>query len=75
MGALIALLELSSKIFNYLYNFGENLEIIDNFYVVSKKVNKFLKLKEEEKENYIYNLNGEIIFSNVTIYIKNKPWC
>lgn len=73
MGSLIALLDLASKIFDYLYSFGENLEIIDNFYVVSKKVNKFLKLKEEEKENYIYNLNGEIIFSNVTIYIKNKP--
>ncbi len=72
MGSLTALSNLAGKIFNYLYNFGENLEIIDNFYVVTKKINKLLNLKEEEKQNYSYDLNGEIIFSNVKIYVGNK---
>lgn len=73
MGSLTALSNLAEKIFDCIYAFGENLEVIDDFYVVSKKINKLLKLKEENKENYLYDLNGEIIFSNVTVYIDNKP--
>lgn len=72
MGSLTALSNLAGKIFDCLYRFGENLEIIEDFYVVTKRINKLLKLEEEEKENYIYDLNGEIIFSNVTIYVDNK---
>lgn len=72
MGALVALHTFAGKIFDYLYTFGNNLEIIDSFQVVTKKINKLLEQKEEEKTNYIYDLNGEIIFSNVTIYIENK---
>lgn len=72
MGALVSLHTLAGKIFDCLYNFGENLEIIDNFQVVCNKINKMLKLKEENKENYLYNLDGRIIFSNVSIYINNK---
>lgn len=72
MGMLVALHSLAEKIFDYIYSFGDNLDIIDDFQVVTKKINKLLKLKEEKKENYLYDLNGEIIFSNVTIYINNK---
>ena len=72
MGALVSLHTLAGKIFDCLYNFGENLEIIDNFQVVNKKINKLLKLKEENKDNYLYNLDGSIIFSSVSVYINNK---
>jgi len=72
MGSLVALHKLAEKIFDCIYNFGENLEIIDDFQVVTKKVNKLLKLKEENKENYTYDLTGEIIFSNVSIYVDNQ---
>ena len=72
MGSLTALSNLAGKIFDYLYSFGENLEIIDDFYVVTKKINKLLNLSEEEKENYRYDLYGEIIFSNVTIHVGNR---
>ncbi len=72
IGSLTALTNLAGKIFDCLYSFGDKLEIIDDFYVVSKRINKMLNLKEEEKENYEYDLDGEIIFSNVTIYIDNK---
>ena len=72
MGSLMAFNTLSEKIFDNIYTFGNNLEIIDNFLVVTKKLNKLLKLKEENTENYLYNLDGKIIFSNVSIYIDNK---
>lgn len=72
IGALVALINLAEKIFDCIYELGENLEIIDDFWVVSKKINRMLQLKEEEKEKYPYNLNGEIIFSNVTIYVEKK---
>lgn len=72
IGSLTALINLAGRIFNCIYIFGENLEIIDNFYVITKKINKFLRLKEENKKNDCFNLNGEIIFSNVCIYLDNK---
>ena len=72
MGSLMALHTFAGKIFDCLYTFGDNLEIIDDFKVVTKKINKLLEQKEETKANYIYDLDGSIIFSNVTIYIDNK---
>ena len=72
MGSLMALHSLADKIFDCMYTFGENLEVVDDFQVVTKRLRKLLKLKEEEKENYLYDLNGKIIFSNVSIYIDNK---
>lgn len=72
MGSLMAFNTLSEKIFDNIYTFGNNLEIIDNFLVVTKKLNKLLELKEEKIENNVYNLDGKIIFSNVSIYVDNK---
>lgn len=68
----MAFYTLAEKIFDYIYTFGDNLEIIDNFQVVNKKISKLLQLKEEEKGNYLYDLNGGIIFSNVSVYIDNQ---
>ncbi len=73
LGSLSAIMTLTDKIFNCFLNFGANLEIIDDFYVVTKKINKLLNLKEEDKENERYNLDGDIIFSKVTIYIDKMP--
>lgn len=72
IGALIAILNLTDRIFDCFLSFGANLETIDNFYVITGKINNLLALKEEEKHNNIYELDGEIIFSNVTIYISNN---
>lgn len=72
MGSLLALHSLAEKIFDCIYAFGDNLEVIDDFQVVTKKINSLLQLKEEDKEDYIYNLNGNIIFSKVSIYVNNK---
>lgn len=72
MGSLVALHRLAEKIFDCIYNFGDNLNTIDDFQVVTKKINNLLQLKEENKENHVYDLNGEIIFSNVSIYIDDQ---
>lgn len=72
MGSLMALHSLAEKIFDCMYTFGENLEVIDDFQVVTKRIRKLLQLKEEAKENYLYDLNGKIIFSNVSIYVDDK---
>ncbi len=72
MGSLIAIHTLAEKIFDLLYNLGEDLEIIDDFHVVTKKINKLLEQKEEKKINNAYDLKGDIVFSNVSIYIENK---
>ena len=71
MGTLVAFNTLATKILGYIHTFGENLEVIDNFQIVNKKINELLKLKEENIKNTLYNLNGRIIFSNVSIYIDN----
>lgn len=72
MGSLMALHSFAGKIFDCLYTFGDNLEVIDDFHVVTKKISKLLEQKEEKTTNYLYDLNGSIIFSNVTIYVENK---
>lgn len=72
MGSLVALHSLAEKIFDCVYDFGDNLETIDDFQVVTKKVNQLLQLRKEKKENYTYELKGEIIFSNVSIYVRNQ---
>ncbi len=69
MGSLVAMLDMAEKIFDCIYGFGNNLEIIDDFHVVNKKINMFLNLKEENKVSNVYDLNGDIVFSNVSIYI------
>ena len=71
MGSLMALHSFAGKIFDCLYTFGDNLEVIDDFHVVTKKISKLLEQKEETTTNYIYDLTGNIIFSNVNIYLGN----
>lgn len=72
MGSLVALNNLAGKIFDCIYTFGDNLDTIDDFHVVTKRIKQLLQLKEENKDNYLYDLNGNIIFSNVSIYVSNK---
>lgn len=72
MGSLVAMLNMAERIFDCIYALGSKLEIIDDFYVVSKKINKLLELKEENKGNDSYNLDGNIIFHNVSIYVNNQ---
>lgn len=72
MGSLVALHSFAEKIFDCIYTFGDNLDTIDDFQVVTRRINQLLQLKEEYKDNYLYDLNGNIIFSNVSIYVSNQ---
>ncbi len=72
MGGLTALLLFASKILMSLYSFGENLEVVNTFLVVRQKIKKLMNLKEEKIGNYFYDLEGDIVFHNVSIKISEK---
>lgn len=71
-GGLTALLLFATKILNCLYSFGESLETVDSYLVVKQKIKRLMSLREEENENYSYDLNGDIVFHNVSIHISEK---
>ena len=54
------------------YSFGENLEVVDNFFVIQKKIKRLMCLREEKNEKEEYDLNGDIRFHNVSIHISKK---
>lgn len=72
IGTLSALLLFAKKILNCLYSFGENLEVVDNFWVIKRKIKKLMELEEEKNENESYDLDGDITFHNVSIKISQK---
>lgn len=67
LGSLAALIMFSGKLLNCLLVIGANLEAIDTFFVVSKKINNLMQLQEEENTYYKYNLDGDILFHNVCV--------
>ncbi len=72
LGALATFILLASNILDCLYTFGENLEVLDTFLVVKQKIKKLMALKEEKNQNDSYNLEGDIVFHNVSISISQK---
>lgn len=68
-GSLAALIMFSGKLLDCFLILGANLETIDNFYVVNKKIKNLMNLKEEENKSYHYELEGDIVFHNVSISI------
>ncbi len=71
-GELTAYLNFTSKLFNCFLSLGANLECISDFSIITKKINKLYHLQEEGKVNKEYNLNGDIIYSNVSLRIENQ---
>ncbi len=55
-----------------MYSFGENLEIINTFLVVKQKIRKLMSLEEETDGRHFYDLNGDILFHNVSIELAKK---
>lgn len=62
------LIQFSNTILNCFLKIGANFESINHFYVVIKKINVLLSEKEEKNNYPSYDLDGDIIFRNVTIY-------
>lgn len=72
LGELTAYLNFTSKLFNCFLSLGAKLEYISNFSIITKKLNKLYNLQEESKDNREYDLNGDIIYSNVSLKIENE---
>lgn len=72
LGELTAYLNFTSKLFNCFLSLGANLECISDFSIIVKKLNNLYYLQEESKDNKEYNLNGDIIYSNVSLSIENQ---
>lgn len=72
LGELTAYLNFTSKLFNCFLSLGANLECISDFTIIAKKLNTLYRLKEEEKDKKEYDLDGNIIYSNVSLEIENQ---
>lgn len=72
LGELTAYLNFTSKLFNCFLTLGANLECISDFTIVAKKLNTLYRLKEEEKDKKEYDLDGNIIYCNVSLEIENQ---
>lgn len=72
LGEVTAYLNFTSKLFNCFLSLGANLECISDFSIIVKKLNNLYYLQEESKDNKEYNLNGDIIYSNVSLRIENQ---
>ena len=72
LGELTAYLNFTSKLFNCFLSLGVNLESISNFNIITKKLNNLYNLQKEEKDNREYDLNGDIIYSNVSLIIEKE---
>lgn len=72
LGELTAYLNFTSKLFNCFLSLGANLECISDFSIITKKLNRLYHLQEESKDKKEYDLNGDIIYSNVSLKIENE---
>lgn len=72
LGEVTAYLNFTSKLFNCFLSLGANLECISDFSIIVKKLNNLYYLQEESKDHKEYNLNGDIIYSNVSLRIENQ---
>lgn len=72
LGTLTVLVSFAQKIMEYFISVGNNLDDIDNFIVVNKLLNKLINLEEEKEYPKLIELNGDILFINVTIKVEDN---
>lgn len=66
------LLTYSTKILQYVYNSVDKLKQINEFIVAYKKLSSLMKLEEDIENNPDIELDGDIIFENVTIRLNEN---
>lgn len=66
------LLTYSTKILQYVYNSVDKLKQINEFIVAYKKLSSLMKLEEDIENNPDIELDGNIIFENVTIRLNEN---
>lgn len=70
IGALVVLMTYSSNLLNYIVQLVYAVEGINEFLVPTYRINNFLKLSEEQKDEKEYNINNiSLVFQNVTVEI------
>lgn len=70
VGALVVLMTYSSNLLNYIVQLVYAVEGINEFLVPTYRINNFLKLSEEQKDEKEYNINNiSLVFQNVTVEI------
>ena len=61
------LLTLATKISDYIYDTVDKLKDVNQFLVSYQKLSRLMQTKEETEKQEKQQLNGDIIFKNVTI--------
>lgn len=72
IGSLLVLITFAEKIMGYFISLGNNLDDIDDFIAVNRLLNKLMNIEEEKILSQPINLDGEILFINVTIKVEDK---
>ena len=73
IGALVVLMSYSTNLLNYIVQIMYAIEGINEFLVPTNRINNFLKLYEESKEQKKITLNEiSLEFINVTIKINRN---
>ncbi len=69
LATISILLSYATKILSYAYNSSEKLSTVNEFIVAYKKLSNLMNYKEDIETNPDVELNGNIVFKNVSIKI------
>lgn len=72
LATISILLTYSTKILEYVYQSVDKLKAINEFIVAYKKLAELMKLDEDNEKNPDVELDGNIIFENVTIKLNDN---
>ena len=72
LATISILLTYSTKILEYVHQSVDKLKEINAFIVAYKKLSNLMNLQEDIEKNPYVELNGDIIFKNVSITFDNK---
>lgn len=72
LGSLTVLINYAKKVIGFFISLGNNLDDIDDFIVINKLLNNLMKLEEENTNLQKLELDGDILFINVTIKQEEK---
>lgn len=74
LAELVVILTFATKITQYLYDFADKFQNINEFTVAYHKLNDLMNVQEESNTMPDKKLSGNIVFKDVTIYIEGTPF-
>jgi len=72
LAVMSVLITLTTKISDYIYDSVDRLKDINQFLVAYKKLSNLMSVKEEDRSKQYKQLDGNILFKNVTVKAKNN---